>query len=135
MLSAVLAVVMLTTLITLAGPWEFIAITRLLDPLVEGGFVQYHDLGPGFIPGLPDVGYYYMSQDPIDWRLVITAAVLMMFYPFFKGIQFHVIARQYGSPNPLAVISAAISMATASIGSCPLGWAGWRAPRFWSEAA
>lgn len=96
-LSAVLAVCLLGVLVTLAGPWEFIAVTRLLDPLVEGGFVQYHDLGPGFIPGLPEVGYYYMSQDEIDWRLVLTAALFMAAFPFLKGMQFHVLARLYGS--------------------------------------
>ena len=98
-LSTLLAVVLLTVLITLAGPWEFIAITRLLDPLVEGGFVQYHDLGPGFIPGLPEVGYYYMSQDAIDWRLVFFAALLMAVYPLLKGVQFHIIAKLYGSAD------------------------------------
>jgi hypothetical protein len=96
-LSVVLAIVLLGVLVTMAGPWEFIAVTRLLDPLVEGGLVQYHDLGPGFIPGLPEVGYYYMSQDLIDWRLIVVSSAFMAAYSFLKAIQFDRIARAFGS--------------------------------------
>lgn len=71
--------------------------TRVLDLLIEGGFIQYHDRQPGFIAGLPDPKYYYWAMDPIDWRLVGIAALLMMLYPCMKAIQFDRIARAYGS--------------------------------------
>jgi len=98
-LSVILAFVILGTLIYLAGPWDFLAVTRVLDLLIEGGIIQYHDRNPGFIAGLPDVEYYLMAQDPIDWRLVFVAAILLIIYPSIKAIQFDRIARAYGSPG------------------------------------
>lgn len=98
-LSVILAFGILFTLIYLAGPWDFLAVTRVLDVLIEGGIIQYHDRNPGFIAGLPDVKYYLMAQDPIDWRLVFVAALLLIIYPTIKAIQFDRIARAYGSPG------------------------------------
>jgi hypothetical protein len=95
-LSFVIAIALLGALIAV-DPWKFLAVTRVLDLLIEGGFVQYHDRQPGFIAGLPDPKYYYWARDPIDWRLIGIAALSMMLYPFLKAIQFHRIAQAYGS--------------------------------------
>src|SRR5688572_13809479 len=98
-LSAFLGVGLLVMpLVLAAGVWDFLAISRLLDPLIDGGFIQYHDMNYGFVEGLPSPEYYYMSQDPIDWRLLIIAAALFFIYPALKAIQFSIIAREYGSP-------------------------------------
>jgi uncharacterized membrane protein YbhN (UPF0104 family) len=87
----------LSLLIAYAGPWDLVAMTRLLDLLIAGGIVQYHDLGAGFIAGIPDPKHYYMSQDPISWRMVFIAAVFITLYPMLKAVQFDRIARIYGS--------------------------------------
>lgn len=100
-LSSAIGIGILWVLFAIAGPWDLLAVTRLLDLFIEGGLIQYHDRNPGFIAGIPDVKYYYMSQDPIAWRLVVLAAVFMTLYPTLKAVQFDRIARLYGSPGSL----------------------------------
>jgi len=101
LLSLALGISILAALIVVVGPWDVLAMTRLLDLLIEGGFIQYHDRNPGFIEGLPSVEYYFMSQDPVDFRLLALAAVLFLIYPSLKALQFHRIARAYGSSGSL----------------------------------
>jgi hypothetical protein len=96
-LSYVAGFAMLAVLLYMAGLWELLAISRLLDPLIEGGFVQYHDLGPGFIPGLPEVGLYFQAIQPIDWRLVGVAFACACAYLSIKALQFHFLASSEGS--------------------------------------
>jgi len=74
--------------------------TRLLDPLIAGGIVQYHDQDPGFIHGIPDLYLYQYAQDPIDWRLVFFSALVFMGYAGLKAVQFARIARAYNVGGP-----------------------------------
>lgn len=97
-LSVLVAFLLLGFLIA-QDPWKVLAVTRVLDLLIEGGIVQYHDRQPGFISGVPLPKYYYWSQEAIDWRLVGIAGLLMMLYPSIKAIQFHCIAKAYGSSS------------------------------------
>jgi hypothetical protein len=98
-LSGTLAVICLLVLIG-QDAWKVLAVTRVLDLLIEGGIIQYHDRQPGFIAGLPMPKYFYLSQELIDWRLVTIAFLLMMLYPAIKAIQFDRIACACGSKAP-----------------------------------
>jgi len=95
-LSYLAAIALIAALIHAAGVWNFLAISRILDPLIAGGVVQYHDMQQGFVKGIPALKYYLMSQDPIDWRLVLIAALLFLAHLGVKSLQFHGVARLYG---------------------------------------
>jgi len=99
-LSGLLALVFLAVLIYRAGPWDIVAMTRLLDPLIAGGVVQYHDQDPGFIAGIPDLYLYQYAMDPVDWRLVFFSALVFMGYAGLKAWQFARIARAYEIGGP-----------------------------------
>lgn len=99
-LAILLGVILLVVLIA-ADPWKFMAITRLLDVLIEAGFIQYHDAHPGFIAGVATPEHYYQSQEPINWGMVALAALVIVAYSCLKGLQFHVLARAYGSVGSL----------------------------------
>ncbi|MBW2447415.1 MAG: flippase-like domain-containing protein [Deltaproteobacteria bacterium] len=99
-LSCLLAVLFLTALVYRAGAWDIVAMTRLLDPLIAGGIVQYHDQDPGFIHGIPDLYLYQYAKDPIDWRLVFFSALVFMGYAGLKAVQFARIARAYNVGGP-----------------------------------
>ncbi len=95
-LSVVIGFVMLYLLLVASDIWHVMAATRILDPLIEGGIIRYHALNPGFIAGIQSPHHYFMSQDPIDWRLVLLAIMLFAAYVTMKAAQFHWIARAYG---------------------------------------
>ncbi len=92
-----LAIATLAGLVWAGGTWNLVANTRLLDLLIEGGVVRYHDLQIGFSPGVPELKYFIASQDPITWSLILVAAVLMFAYWGLKSLQFHSIASMMGS--------------------------------------
>ena len=96
-LGYVIAAALMTTLVIAGGIWNQLANTRLLSPLIEGGVVRYHDKQIGPIPGVPELKYYVMSQDPVAWLLVLVAVALMLGYWTLKTIQFHVTSRALGS--------------------------------------
>lgn len=89
------------SLIFAAGFWNFVGNTRLLDLLIRSGIVRFHDAQAGFVEGLPSLGYYVASQDPIDWGLIlVTAGVFLLFWGI-KSYQFHSIAAFAGIPGGL----------------------------------
>ncbi len=94
--SILVCVLLYTALIYLGGVWNFIANTRLLDLMIKGGLVKYHDKDAGFIDGVADLKYYLQSQDPVRWDLAFV--VLLIFLVFFavKAAQFHGFARLFG---------------------------------------
>jgi len=96
-LGYVIAAVLMVTLVLAGGVWNQLANTRLLSMLIEGGVVRYHDKQIGPIPGVPELKYYVMSQDPVTWLLVLFAAALMFGYWAVKSIQFGVASRALGS--------------------------------------
>jgi hypothetical protein len=95
-LSCVLAVMLYAAMFSLVNIWDVLAFTRFLDLLINAGIVAYTDADLGFVVGLPDLKYYFMSQDPVDWRLVIVALGLLALFEVIKAIQFHNIAKING---------------------------------------
>lgn len=95
-LSVALAIALLSALIYYANWWTFVAETRLLDLAIDAGLIKYHDHNAGFIDGVKDLKYYYMSQEPISWDLL--GVVVLIFLAFFslKAVQFNGIARLFG---------------------------------------
>ncbi len=95
-LGYLIAAGLLTSLVMAAGVWNFLGISRLLDPLIQGGIVQYHDKQLGFIAGVPELKYYVMSQDPVKWGIAMLAVLGMLAFWALKSIQFHGLARGIG---------------------------------------
>ena len=95
-LSYGIAAFLIAALVYHAGVWNLLANTRLLDPLVEIGIIRYHDGNLGIVDGIPDQEKYVLSQDPIDWRLVLLAAGIYFLYYGLRGIKFHGVARVAG---------------------------------------
>ncbi len=94
-LSYLTGVLMLGFLVYFAGIWNILANTRLLGLFIRGGIIKYHDNHAGFV-GVPELKYYVMTQDPIDWRLVLIAAGIFFLFWGLRALQFHGIARFYG---------------------------------------
>jgi uncharacterized membrane protein (UPF0182 family) len=95
-LSILIAVVLVGALIYYSGAWNFVANTRLLDLMIGGGIIKYHDKNAGFVEGVPELKYYLMSQDPIRWDLVgVVIAIFLLFFTL-KAAQFHGFARLFG---------------------------------------
>ncbi|HUH01230.1 MAG TPA: YbhN family protein [Kofleriaceae bacterium] len=94
--SYVLGFALLAALIWVSGIWDFLANTRLLDLLIDGGVVALRDDQPGFVLGVPDLGYYLKSQDPIDWPLVGVAIGVFCTFWWIKALQHHGLARFVG---------------------------------------
>src|SRR5688572_4319313 len=96
-ISFLLAAFLLGLLIAWGGLWNVVANTRLLDVLIKGGVVAYHDEQRGFIEGVRSYGDYLKSQDPIDWSVVFVGFFVFYFHWLCKGFQFHLLSRFYGS--------------------------------------
>ncbi|MHC4550081.1 MAG: lysylphosphatidylglycerol synthase domain-containing protein [Planctomycetota bacterium] len=95
-LSYGIGIFLIVALTYFGGIWNILANTRLLDPLIEGGVVRYHDGHLGVVDGVDDQESYLLAQDPIDYRLLLVAVVIYFFYWGFKGIKFHGVARFVG---------------------------------------
>jgi uncharacterized membrane protein YbhN (UPF0104 family) len=81
----------------MGGLWNVVANTRLLDVLIKGGVIAYHDEQTGFIDGVRSYGDYLKSQDPIDWSVVFVGFFVFYFHWLCRGFQFHLLSRFYGS--------------------------------------
>lgn len=95
-LSALFGALLLGSLIVLAGPWAIAANTRLLNLLIGGGVVKYHDRHAGWIEGIPNHEYYVASQDPINWAVLGIVVALYLLIWGLKAVQFDHLARHYG---------------------------------------
>lgn len=78
------------------GIWVILSNTRVLDTLIDAGIIAYTDQQMGLIDGLPDLGLYFLSQEPIHWQVLGFVAVLYTAFYLLKMVQFHSIARFYG---------------------------------------
>ncbi|MBK1633246.1 hypothetical protein CKO31_21320 [Thiohalocapsa halophila] len=96
LLSYLIAAALIVALVDVAGVWNVLANTRLLDALISGGFIKYHDMQMGFVHGIPEVELYLLSQDPVDWRLMLVVVLLLLIYWLVKAVQFHGLARFSG---------------------------------------
>ncbi|WP_295539227.1 lysylphosphatidylglycerol synthase transmembrane domain-containing protein [uncultured Thiohalocapsa sp.] len=96
LLSYLIAAGLIVALVDVAGVWNVLANTRLLDALISGGFIKYHDMQMGFVHGIPEVELYLLSQDPVDWRLMFVVVMLLLIYWLVKAVQFHGLARFCG---------------------------------------
>jgi uncharacterized membrane protein YbhN (UPF0104 family) len=88
---------LLFVLIWSSGIWNFLANTRLLSLLIDGGIVSYHDAQGGFIRGVPDLKYFLKSQDPVKWGMVEGAALLFIVFWIIKAIQFRSLCNLTGA--------------------------------------
>lgn len=95
-LSALAGALMIAGLIAAAGPWALLANTRVLNLLIGGGVVKYHDRHAGWIEGIPNHEYYVASQDPINWVILGGVVVIYLLIWGLKAVQFHHLARYYG---------------------------------------
>ena len=95
-LSYIVGALLLVALIYHADVWNVLANTRLLDPLIEGGVIRYHDGHIGLVDGVNDQDTYLASQDPIDYRLLAIAALIYFLYWGVKAVKFHGVARFLG---------------------------------------
>ncbi len=87
--SYLLGALLLVLLIWSSGVWNFLANTRLLSVLIDSGVVAYNDSQVGAIKGVPDLGYFLKSQDPVKWGLVEGAALIFLVFWLIKAAQFH----------------------------------------------
>lgn len=83
------------------GIWVILANTRLLDTLIDAGIVAYTDQQMGLVKGLPDLGLYFLSQEPIHWEVLGFVGFLYTVFYLLKMVQFHSIARFYGLQGSL----------------------------------
>ena len=95
-LSYLVGLVLLVSLVYSAGIWMVLANSRFLDFLIRVGVIQYHDKGSGWVEGVADSTFYYQSQLPIDWLLILVAAGIFLLFWGIKAVQFHGVARHYG---------------------------------------
>ena len=95
-LSYLVGFVLLVSLVYSAGIWMVLANSRFLDFLIRVGVIQYHDKGSGWVEGVADSEFYYQSQLPVDWLLILVAAGVFLLFWGIKSIQFHGVARHYG---------------------------------------
>jgi uncharacterized membrane protein YbhN (UPF0104 family) len=95
-LSFVLAGILIAMLVSTGGVWNVLANTRLLDLLIKGGVIAYHDDQIGFIEGVSSYEDYLKSQDPIDWPIIVAGVGIFFFFWLCKGFQFHILCRFYG---------------------------------------
>lgn len=95
-LSFLVGGLLISALVYLAGPWAIIANTRLLNLLIMGGIIKYHDRNAGVIEGVAHHTYYLKAQDPVAWTLVLIVIGLYLLIAGLKATQFHLLARTYG---------------------------------------
>jgi hypothetical protein len=88
-------------LVHFGGIWNILANTRLLDVLSRGGIIALTDADAGPIIGIPDVEYYRLSQQPVDWELVAVAAAIFLLIWAVQAAQFHGICRVVGVDGAL----------------------------------
>lgn len=105
------------------GLWNLVANTRLLDLLIEGGVVRYHDLHIGPVDGIPDLKYYIASQDPVAWSVLLFSVFMMFAFWALKGVQVRYLAARGG--HELATTGEALRLYATAQGADR--WFPWRA--------
>lgn len=88
--------ILVVLLIWLAGPWQIMASSRILNLLIDGGIVQYHDTQPGIWAGLPHPKLYFQAKEPLNWNLIRLAGVLLIGMWMIQAARFHFLARFVG---------------------------------------
>ncbi len=96
LLSYLTAFGLLGALFYFGDAWFILANSRLLKLMIGAGIVRYHDRHAGFIDGIPDVEYYLLTQDPVNWAIGALAFGLILLYWASRALQFHTIARLSG---------------------------------------
>ena len=94
------SITLLGFLAVAGGLWNLVANTRVLNLMIEGGVVRFHDKQIGPIDGVPELKYFIASQDPIAWPLLALALVCMACFWLLKGLQLgHLIKKASGSAD------------------------------------
>ena len=98
----VACITLLSFLAMAGGLWNLVANTRVLNLMIEGGVVRFHDKQIGPIDGVPELKYFIASQDPIAWPLVGLALLCMAIFWTLKGLQLgHLIGKAGGDTSAL----------------------------------
>jgi len=92
----VACVTLLSFLAMAGGLWNLVANTRVLNLMIEGGVVRFHDKQIGPIDGVPELKYFIASQDPVAWPLLGLALVCMGVFWTLKGLQLGHLVRKAG---------------------------------------
>jgi uncharacterized membrane protein YbhN (UPF0104 family) len=92
----VICLTLLAFLAAAGGLWNLVANTRLLNLMIEGGVVRFHDKQIGPIDGVPELKYFVASQDPIVWPLLLLALLLMVVFWSLKGLQMRYLVQKGG---------------------------------------
>ncbi len=100
-LGYLVAALLLTGLVWVAGVWNVLANTRLLKVFIESGIVRLHDIHLGVADGVPDPEMYLLAIDPVDWYLVGVVIALYCGFWTLKAFQFHGIAKAVGLTGSL----------------------------------
>lgn len=94
------SITLLGFLAVAGGLWNLVANSRVLNLMIEGGVVRFHDKQIGPIDGVPELKYFIASQDPIAWPLLALALVCMACFWLLKGLQLgHLIKKASGSAD------------------------------------
>ncbi len=94
-LSYTAAALIVVWLIYAVDYWDFLAATRFLDFLIATGVVQFHDAKPSPFT-IPNVGLFFASQHPLDYRVLALSALIFVGFTLIKAAQFSSIARAFG---------------------------------------
>jgi uncharacterized membrane protein YbhN (UPF0104 family) len=100
-LAYLVAAVALILLVHFGGVWNVLAISRVLDVLSRGGIVALTDADQGIVQGIPSPEYFLLTQQPIDWELLLVAAVLFLGVWGMRAAEFHGICRFVGLDGTL----------------------------------
>ena len=95
------AALLIYTLLSWGGIWNWLAGTRTLRILMDTGIVALTDADHGFIQGIPDHDYFRGAMDPVGWGVLAAAIGLIFLQMALKAVQFHSIASLCGSRGSL----------------------------------
>ena len=95
----VACVTLLSFLAIAGGLWNLVANTRVLNLMIEGGVVRFHDKQIGPIDGVPELKYFIASQDPVAWPLLALAIICMCVFWTLKGFQLGHLVRKAGGDS------------------------------------
>jgi uncharacterized membrane protein YbhN (UPF0104 family) len=95
------AALALGLLVHFGGIWNVLANTRLLDVLGRGGIIAITDADQGLVAGIPDTELYVAATQPIDWELLLVAALLLLLAWGMKAAEFHGLCRFVGLEGSL----------------------------------
>ncbi|MHC4821980.1 MAG: lysylphosphatidylglycerol synthase domain-containing protein [Planctomycetota bacterium] len=96
LLSWLVAFLLLGGLVWAGDIWSLLANTRLLDLLIEGGIIRYHDGHLGIVDGINNQETFLAARDILDYRLIAIAFLVYFLYWTMAGVRYHRVCRFMG---------------------------------------